>query len=155
MKIEQIALERGYFVSEDGNLYNKKGKKIGSDRGHNGYLSVKISYNKGRKNLFIHRLQAFQKYGKSLYEEGILTRHLDGNKQNNSWSNIAIGTSHDNTMDIPEQIRISRSKHAASFLKKHNYREIADFYNTCKSYKKTMEEFNITSKGTLHYILNN
>ena len=24
-----------------------------------------------------------------------------------------------------------------------------------KSYKKTMEKFNITSKGTLHYILNN
>ena len=33
--------------------------------------------------------------------------------------------------------------------------EIKDFYNDCKSYKKTMERFDIKSKGTLYNILKN
>jgi len=32
---------------------------------------------------------------------------------------------------------------------------IRKFHDKYKSYKKTMEKFNITSKGSLHFILNN
>lgn len=58
-------------------------------------------------------------------------------------------------MDIPKQVRIKKSLHASSFLKKYENDEVKKYYNKTKSYKKTMSKFNISSKGTLHYILNN
>ena len=33
-------------------------------------------------------------------------------------------------------------------------KEIKSFYNECKSYKLTMAQFDISSKGTLWYMLN-
>jgi len=57
-------------------------------------------------------------------------------------------------MDIKSEVRIAKSKHASSFIKVHNHDEIISFYKKEKSYSKTMNKFNISSKGTLHYILN-
>jgi hypothetical protein len=51
-------------------------------------------------NIAIHRLQAFQKYGDLLYEEGTVVRHLNGDPGSNAWDNIAIGTMSDNMFDI-------------------------------------------------------
>lgn len=101
-----------------------------------------------------HRLQAYQKYGDMLYGEGMMVRHLNGDSLDNSWGNIAIGTNSENQMDIPEQIRLFRARYASSFMQKHNHDDIISFYKENKSYKKTMEKFEISSKGTLHYILN-
>jgi hypothetical protein len=38
---------------------------------------------------------------------------------------------------------------------KYDHTAILAFYNACKSYKKTADHFRISSKGTLHYILQN
>ena len=153
MEIERILSKRGYVVTEDGTLLNPKGNKIGS-KDNRGYIGSEIKVEGKGIPFFAHRLQAFQKYSNLLYEKGIVTRHLNGNKEDNSWDNIAIGTHSDNMMDIPEQIRIKKAKYAASFIKKYDYEEVINFYKSCKSYKKTMQEFNISSKGTLNYILN-
>lgn len=152
-RIELIAHKRGYVVTEEGELINPKGKRIGSI-GNTGYEKVNIKINKEDKRFYTHRLQAFQKYGSKLFEKGICVRHLDNNKLNNSWDNIAIGTQSENMIDIPEQIRIKRAINASSKIKKHDHEEIQKFYDKSKSYKKTMEKFNISSKGTLHFILN-
>lgn len=153
MRIEQVAFNRGYRVTEEGVLLNPRGVRVGVPSSE-GYITTQIRVDKRRVQFRCHRLQAYQKYGEMLYEEGIVTRHLDGDRENNSWENIAIGTQSDNMMDIPEQVRIKRAIHASSFNKKYNESEVIDFYNECRSYKKTMEKFKITSKGTLHYILN-
>ena len=152
MKIEEIVTKRGYIVTEEGILLNPKGCKTGYFH-KDGYVKTSLRINKKVVGLYAHRLQAFQKYGKKLFIEGVVVRHLNGNSLDNSWINIAIGTHSDNMMDIPEQIRIKKAKHASSFLKKYNNDEIIEFYNTCKSYKKTMDKFNIPSKGTLNYIV--
>lgn len=103
----------------------------------------------------VHRLQAFQKYGENLFDSGMEVRHLDGNKENNSYDNIVIGTHSENMRDIPEAIRYSKALYAASFLIRHDKIKIRQYhFNNGSSYKKTMAEFNITSKGTLHFILN-
>lgn len=153
-KIEYIASKRGYIVSEEGILYNPKGCKIGfvNDQG---YIQTRIRINKVGVKLKVHRLQAFQKYGVGLYKETVVARHFDGIKTNNSWENILIGTHSDNMMDIPEQIRIKKALYATSFVRKHDKKKIKKFHKTNKSYKKTMDKFNISSKGTLNYILNN
>lgn len=153
-KIEYIVSKRGYVVTEDGKLLNPKGKEVGIVK-DTGYIASMIRVNKKRVWYTCHRLQAFQKYGNKLYEEGILVRHKDGNPLNNSWENILIGTVSDNMMDIPEQVRIKKAKDAWVGRRKYNKEEVKDFYKTSKSYKETMGEFGITSKGTLHYILNN
>jgi hypothetical protein len=152
MRIEETLTKRGYLVTEDGLLLNPKGHKIGNiDK--QGYVQSSIRIDKKSAVFYAHRLQAFQKYGDKLFIDGVVTRHVNGNSLDNSWNNIAIGSHSENMMDIPEQIRIKKAKHASSFIKKYNDDEVIDFYNTCKSYKKTMDKFGISSKGTLNYIL--
>ncbi len=152
-KYEIILAKKGYIVSEDGIFYNPKKEILNYTI--NGYISTCIRVNGHKINVKAHRLQAYQKYGDKLYEPGILVRHLDGNPSNNCWENILIGTNSDNMMDIPSQIRIKKSLHATSFVRKYNKKEIKEYHEIEKSYKNTMEKFNITSKGTLNYILNN
>lgn len=153
MEIEKIAFNRGFRITVDGICLNPKGAVRGSKK-IDGYFSVKLRLKeRSSVTLKFHRLQAFQKYGEAIFKRGIVVRHLNGNPEDNSWENIAIGTYSENMMDIPEQQRISHAKIAASYLKKYNNQEIKDFYNNEKSYKKTMEKFGISSKGTLNYIL--
>jgi hypothetical protein len=152
-KIEIIASKRGYIVTEEGLFLNPKGKEIGSID-INGYLKTSIRVDKKSRKLLAHRLQAYQKYSGALYLEGVVSRHKNGNSLDNSWENILIGTQSDNMMDIPEQIRVRKAKHATSFIRKYNKEEVRAFHKKENSYFKTMEHFNISSKGTLHYILN-
>lgn len=153
MNKEEYLLKKGFIVTEEGKFLNPKGKEITS-LNDNGYIRVTLRYQ--NKNIICkaHRLQAYQKYGDSLYTDGIIVRHFNGIKTDNSWDNILIGTVKQNQLDIPEQIRIKRSRYAASFNIKYDKKEVIEYYNSCKSYKKTMEKFNIKSKGTLHYIIN-
>lgn len=68
MNIEQIAFKRGYIVSEEGKLYNPKGKEIGTVNSH-GYIATMIRVKGKKVNFLSHRLQAFQKYGNKLYDK--------------------------------------------------------------------------------------
>lgn len=152
MRIEEIFYKIGYRVLSNGNAVNKKGDKVGSY--NRDYAHLTARNNGVWIRCKIHRLQSFQKYGKKMYEEGIMVRHLNGEKHDNSWENIAIGTLSQNMMDIPEDIRLAKALYATSFVRKYDKKDVKLFYEKCKSYKKTMKEFNISSKGTLHYILN-
>lgn len=155
MKIEQIISERGYQVTEDGRLLNPKGKIIGDVINSNGRKGSCVRVKGKKVNFFHHRLQAFQKYGLALFEKGIEVRHLNNNPLDNSWDNISIGTHSQNMMDIPEQIRIKKALHATSFVRKYDKEEVKKFHKISNSYKLTMAEFNISSKGTLNFILKN
>lgn len=154
MEKEQIAQSRGYFVSELGVLLNKNGIQVGNISS-NGRITAKLRHNKGFITFSAHRLQAYQKYEESMYSKGIEVRHFNGDPLDNSWNNILIGTHQQNMMDIPEQVRIKKALHATSFVRKYDKEVVKKFYNNCKSYAKTMKEFNISSKGTLHFIINN
>lgn len=149
---EIIAYNLGYRVNEKGDLIGLKGNPVGSLS--NGYYKFKIRIKNGYINCLTHRLQAYQKYGEDIYKKGIVCRHLNGNPLDNSIENIAIGTQSDNMMDRKKEDRIAHAKLASSYNQKHNPYIIKKYYAKVKSYKKTMEEFDISSKGTLHYILN-
>lgn len=151
--LEMVAHQKGYRVSDDGTFYSNRGNEI-KYVGGRGYKRTTIKINGKNKVLFAHRLQAYQKYGDAIYREGLMVRHLDGNKLNNSIDNIQLGTARDNMMDVPSDIRKSRASKAARQTIKYNRDEIIKFYNECGgSRKKTMEHFGISSSGTLHYIL--
>ena len=146
--------KKGFRVTHDGACISSSGRQVGciDSRGY-----IRISTRNKTENLRIpaHRLQAYQKYGDKMFEQGVEVRHLDGNRLNNSWDNIAIGTHSENMMDIPEHVRIAKAIHASSYVKKYEHDQVIAYYSNCRSYKKTMEKFGITSKGTLHFILNN
>tara|TARA_B110000971_G_scaffold156400_1_gene159759 strand:+ start:198 stop:677 length:480 start_codon:yes stop_codon:yes gene_type:complete len=149
---EVKAYNLGYRVNKNGELIGLKGNPVGSHSG--GYYRIKIRENGKFINCLSHRLQAYQKYGNKIYQSGIVCRHLNGDSLDNSIDNIAIGTQSDNIMDRKQADRIAHASHASSFAQVHNHNDIISFYNKEKSYSKTMDKFNISSKGTLHYIIN-
>ena len=61
------------------------------------------------KHCKFHHLQACQKFGDKIYEEGMVVRHLDGNPLNNTWDNIEIGTDYDNHMDRSRKDRVEHA----------------------------------------------
>ena len=149
MRNEQIAYDKGYRVTKDGYLLNSKGRKIGRVNS-SGYEQTSLKTNKKYIYIATHRLQAYQKYGDKLYEDGIVVRHLNGNRLDNSWNNIAMGTQKDNAMDIPKEVRIKRAisgakaniKYPKDFILKlredykviKNYAELGRKYNMCTSH---------------------
>lgn len=153
-KNEKKAYDKGYRITEEGQVIGIKGAEVGH-YSQNGYLRFKIRDENGdNKAASAHRLQAFQKFGERIYYPGTVVRHLDGDKKNNSIDNIEIGTNKENQMDIPADKRMERALYATSFVRKYDKEEVKEFHQESGSYMKTMEHFGISSKGTLHHILN-
>ena len=67
MRIEEIAKEKGFYVTNDGRLF-KNNVEISKKIDNNGYIfhPIYLEYKDGkrvRKQLRVHRFQAFQKFG--------------------------------------------------------------------------------------------
>lgn len=148
------AIAKGYSVDKQGNVWYNGNLRVLKNN-NRGYLQfgIRCDGEKRPQNVPVHRLQAYQKFGDKIFESGIVVRHLDGNSLNNNFDNIEIGTQQENMMDIPVEQRISHAKHAAATQIKYDADEIKKYHAEVKSYAKTMERFNITSKGTLFHIL--
>lgn len=154
-KREKCLFEKGYYVDKEGNLYNPMGKNIVGSVSREGrrYTGVRDVDGKVQRIAF-HRMVAYAKYGDKLYEQNMLVRHLDGNPLNNSWDNIAIGTPHDNMMDIDANIRVYKASLANQKYSKALVDMMRSLRNNGWSYAELMSKFNITSKGTMSYIIN-
>ena len=159
-----LAFKQGYRIDNEGNVISPKGKVINSFRnGTNAkpYLcfSIRDKRNyKYAKKVYVHKLQAYQKYGNRLFKPGILVRHLDGNSENNSLENIVIGTHRENSLDIPKEKRITSSINSSrkmqNITRSKEERECIYLQlHKNEPYKVISENFNI-SKGTLSYMKN-
>lgn len=145
------AYNKGYRVVDGKVFYQNRERKVRVN--NTGYYSFTIRYNNIVSNVCVHRLVAYQKYGDTIFNNNVLVRHEDGNPINNSEINILIGNQSDNMMDIAPEIRRRSAITASKCMQKHNHEEIVEFHKIDKSYRKTMEKFDITSKGTLFFIL--
>ena len=159
-KLEKIIFEKGYTIDDDGNVYNPNGIKL-SLTSQNGYPAVSIKCKQigysDTKRVKVSRLQAYKQFGDKIYEDNIVVRHLDGNRENNSVTNISIGTQQDNVFDIPEKDRKAKSILGAKVIRKYDdafVEKIREERKSGKSYKQIMFDYSL-SKSTLHYILNN
>lgn len=82
--------DRQYFVSNSGEIFNSKGIKISRFLDKDGYFYVLFRKKNGerriRKKIFVHRIvaQSFIPNPNHFPE----VNHIDGNKQNNSISNL-------------------------------------------------------------------
>jgi len=143
---------KGYRISDDGKIISPKGKEL---KGHcsKGYL--KLALRKGNKiyTISVHRLVAFQKFGQDLFVKGIEVRHLNGNSLDNSKENILLGTHSENMLDISPEVRLEKALNATARCRKYN-KELVKEYFKLHGFKKAMDHFSITSKGTMSYIIN-
>lgn len=148
---------KGYRITLEGEIFNKSNNKM------NGFVNKQSSrrnyktrvfgmkFNKESYPMPYHKLQAYIKFGDKIFEKEIEVRHLDGNSLNNSFSNIGIGTHSENMMDINSNIRKSKASKASL---KYNHQQILCDRNSGMSYQDIMIKHNISSKGTLSFIIN-
>ncbi len=162
MNKEEYFFRKGYKVTANGKLLNPRGLVVGTHSNKKGlmYEYVSVLYERKIGKLFTHRLQAFQKYGAKLYEEGCVVRHLNGNSLDNSIDNIAIGTKIDNALDIPKEKRkeISVVANKASMCKIIKYnQEIVDKAVSMRkkglSYTKIAKVLGISTRAQANYIV--
>jgi hypothetical protein len=151
---EQIVLahSKGYRVTDDGRVLSAKGRERKTQKDKFGYpkFTFKMAARK-TGHVRVHRLQVFQKFGESALLPGIHARHINGNPADASYVNMEIGTASENMMDIPKTVRVRK---AATAALKYDLIAVRQFFAICKSRSKTMLQFGITSKGTLHNLLN-
>ena len=150
----KIASEKGYIVNNNGEVfYKEKKRKLNFKTCKNQYAYFNARINDKPTRIEVHRLQAYQKYGDVIFEKNIVVRHLNGNSKDNSYGNIEIGTQKENILDIPKEKRVEHAKYASSFMKKYSHEDVYEFYQKTKSYKETMEYFEIPSKNGLFFII--
>jgi len=151
------AVKNGYEVDEKGNVFYKGRKHNLSTNIKTGYFyfsrRILINGKSVSKQVFVHRLVAYFKFGDEIFKKGIHVRHRNGNQKDNSEDNILIGTISQNNMDKLPELRLSMSLHACSFRKKHNHEDIIKMHNEGLSYNKIMQKTGIKSKGTINYII--
>ena len=57
-------------------------------------------------------------------------------------------------LDIPKNIRIRKAINSSlNIVKYYNVEEIRKYHNDGHSYNEIMKHFNISSKGTIYYII--
>lgn len=156
-----IAYEKGYRVLKDGRVQGLTRILNLGIKNRNGvfyYNFPVVDYENKTWRVDVHKLMAYQKYGEAIFEDGIETRHLNGNSLDNSESNISIGTHQQNELDKDPGLRMKNAINASENIRRFTdveMHQIKCFHKEHRSYKKTMEKFKIGSKGTLHHILNN
>jgi len=143
------AFEKGYYVDEYGVVYGLKGNTLKTCCDDSGYLRFTIKYNKKCKCVYVHKLQAYQKFKDLALLENIHIRHMNNIKKDNSFENINIGSQQDNCLDIPKH---ERSQNASN--PKYNHENIIIDRNIGMSYKEIMSKYKISSKGTVSFIIN-
>lgn len=101
-----IAFRKGYTVSENGNVYNPKGKQLAVNAAAGKYPTITVTEDNVSYNVPVHRLAAYCFYGSEMFKTGLLVRHLNGNVLDVRRENIALGTQSENSMDRPQYQRV-------------------------------------------------
>lgn len=156
-RIIQVAYRAGYRVDDSGQIHDAAGTPLRPSTDRRGYLFIRILLDGKLQYLPIHRLCAYQKYGEQLFTAHCV-RHMDGNQLNNRPVNLCLGSHSQNMMDRPYRTRralaLNASQHQLNYHNDEEVTAIKEFYRYTRSYKRTMQHFGLTSKGSLFYILN-
>lgn len=153
-----IAEEKGYTITEAGDVIGVRGKPLALKVSKIGYqwFSIKMPGRKTAMNIPVHKFQAYQKYGKVVFFPEIVVRHIDGNPLNNHIDNILIGNVQDNCLDIPPDERLRKAIHASSHLRKFTDKEVTMIRrdrSNGMTYKQLKEKYG-AGKSTLSYLFN-
>jgi hypothetical protein len=114
------AARRGYRVDGQGNVTGPYGPVQGGTSSRNGtlYRHFSIRFEGETGKVFVHQLQAYQKYGFEALFVGAQALHRNNQSSDNSNSNIFTGTAKDNWMDRPPAVRQAIAQTAADAKKR-------------------------------------
>jgi hypothetical protein len=148
----------GYIPEDGGKLKSPKGRYLSLTIDNNNYYywQTRDRDTGYQPRVYYHKIVAYHLYGEKVFQEGVVVRHLNGNSLDNSFINIAIGSAHDNWMDVPENIRQKISDCGALVQRKLDKQKLNEFYtdrSNGMTYKKLMEKYGI-AKSTVSYIVN-
>lgn len=158
-KVLLWAYNKGYKVDRGGNVwYNSKMRSLGLDtKGYKTFtVNVKLDNKRVSRRVWVHRLQAYQKYGDALLVKRIEVRHKNNNREDNSYDNILIGTHVENMRDLPPQARLKYAINASNKIRKFNDGEVKNIMKDRRegmTYKELCVKYN-TIKSTLSYLFN-
>ena len=151
-KLEE-AYEKGYDINEQGQVIGPHGLILD---GYNarGYMQYNFRDSRGINSKFMgHRLQGLKKFGDKIFEKNAVIVFADRNTLNCSYDNILLSDRSGVNFRKDKEVRVRSAKTAASHNLKFEHKDVFNFYQEHKSYKKTMEEFGIKSKSTLNNII--
>ena len=139
----------GYFVDEFGGVWSTKGKKgrlrfLKPKLTKAGHLSVHLSMGGKTVHRFVHRLvlEAFT----GLRPKGFVTRHLNGNKADNSPDNLRWGTPQENSDDA---VRLGEQPHGTEcWLSKLDWNKVDEIRtNSNITAAEFARKFNVSSEA--------
>jgi hypothetical protein len=152
----RYAYANGFYVSSKGDLIYPSGRISKTKPNGNGYIAFNVYINKIQHKCFVHRLQAYQKYGNRIFDPNICVRHLNGNPIDNSSINIEIGTQSENMMDKSQEVRVAHATIAASHKRCFSesvIRTIRNLRNSGSTLLTLADRYG-TSKGHISDIVN-
>jgi hypothetical protein len=120
------AVNKGMHVTPEGTVIGVRGKPLSCNIGTNGYFKVSITCNGKRVVTEVHKLVAYQKFGESVFDDGVHIRHLNGHPLDNRWDNIALGTVSENSMDRDKKTRLRVARQAAAVKRRFTMDTIRD-----------------------------
>jgi hypothetical protein len=146
----------GYRVDIQGNLYKNDRLSRSRKIRKTGYKIFQTKIDGKNIYAYIHRIQAYQKYGDKIFDPNLEVRHFDNNKLNNSHENIILGTHSENMFDVPIKIRMHTTRKGAAKKRRFSYEEAEEIrieHSKGMSYKKLCAKYNV-GKSVISYIVN-
>jgi len=148
----EAAFYAGYRVTKEGLVRGKHGK-IMSPVVRGGRPRFRMVSTEA-KDVRVDRLQAFQKFGYAAYYNKFDVVHLDGDKLNNSWDNIAIRGKDTKVVSEPTPfMRIDTDYLAIAHTGYAFHRSVINEHWIRSRFDFTLERFGIESRGYLDYVL--
>lgn len=111
-----------YLVSDEGYVLSKRGAPLKYSLNYKGYCMIQIMINGKRKGMSVHKAVAFT-FMPEKYKEGYQINHIDGNKQNNSLSNLEFVTPIENVwhcINVLHKDQKRSNSHNAKPVKAYN-----------------------------------
>lgn len=141
LQVTEIAHRMGYRITKNGTVLDPNGKIMLVEQYSKGYPYFRVQFsetdrkrhNMSSHHVFIHQLACLQKFGGLYTLVGMMSRHLDGNKENVKLDNIGIGTAMDNFMD---ELRLS----GKLFIPSCEYGNLLSSYSLIASYLKVSKD---------------
>ena len=107
------AYNAGYWVNDAGSVFHSNGDSQKTGTNDDGYayfhLPARFARDKKQRQIHVHRLIAYLKFGERIFAPGIVVRHLDDTRSN-TFPNIGIGTCLENSRDTDPQKRSDRAR---------------------------------------------
>jgi hypothetical protein len=152
-----LAVSKGYHFDANDNLIGTHKNIIHPRKNNNGYPRFNIKIKGKQISVAVHRLKAYFLYGDLIFREDYEVRHLNGIRADWSNKNIAIGTTHDNRLDMPKEIRLKTAVNATSHMRKiteQQRKEIRDLKDSGLKLIDIAKLYGLKSKGTVSMIIN-